>query len=119
MQQRPTTTFQTTSGKTIVLNTYLTGGEANSVKESILKYMEADMSKVVADEKESKFSGLIPGEFVLEQEKKLVSYYVVSVDGVSENPLSLVESLPNHEYQEIIKEINRINTSGANLVSAK
>lgn len=103
--QRETTDFVTKSGTKVKLYTYLTAREANSIKEDIYKTMKIDTTSGASVKPLSDTNGTI----VLEQEKKLLSLIVVSLNGaeINSNIESLLD-LRNDDYQEIVTEVNRI-----------
>lgn len=108
--QRETKTFVTPSGKEVVIKTYLTGREANSVKEALLKEMKMDAST-------GQSTNEVTGVFMIEQEKKLIQAMIVSLEGKTENLLDLVLDLKNEDYSAIVKEIN--STYNTNLTPVK
>lgn len=106
--------FTTPRGKKICIKTYLTGREANLVKEEMYKSMKIDVNG--ENEATTKFDGL-SGSFILEQEKKLIGVLVVSIDGKTENILDSILDLHNDDYQAVVSEVNLIHNS--NLTPAK
>lgn len=112
--QRETTKFTVPSGKSIEIKTYLTGREANAIKEVMLKNMKVDVAT-------GQTVGDLSGDFMIEQEKKLIENLIVSIDGVipenSPTLISTILDLKNDDYQAIVKEINKI--FNANLTQAK
>lgn len=111
---RPTEELTTPGGRKVVVYTYLTGREANEIKQEILKVMKIDTKEVLqsasAGKEEIPMTGDLTGEFLLVQERKLVSFLVKSVDGDDKNASDKVFDMSNSEYQYIVKELNRINT---------
>ncbi len=109
--QRETKKFTTSKGNEIEIKTYLTGGESNSVKEGLYNHMRLnkDSGDAIVND--------IPGVFLLEQEKKILSIVLVSVKGKTEDLVSLIENLPNDEYQEIVAQVNEVYKG--NLASTK
>lgn len=107
--ERETKKFTTPSGKEVVVKSYITGGEANQVKEGMLKEMKMDVS---GENQNTEISGA----FLLEQEKKLLGILVVSIDGKAVTSEELL-NLRNEDYQFIVKEANAIYSG--NLTPAK
>lgn len=109
---RETREFTTPSGKKVVVKTYLTGRESNSVKEGMFKHMKLDVSgagePVVSE---------IPGTLVIEQERTLLSLIVVSLDGKTDGLVEAILDLRNEDYQAIVAEVNKIYQG--NLTPAK
>jgi hypothetical protein len=102
---RQTQEFITPGGRTIVLNSYLSGREDNeltSVLYGDLKMSVEDMQKGITSVKD------VPATFIVKQDEKAVQLLVVSVDGNTENAAQVVLDLPKLEYQSVIAEINKI-----------
>jgi hypothetical protein len=47
-------------------------------------------------------------EVELEATKKALEMLVVSVDGSSENVVSVIEEFPNDEYQKVVEKVNAL-----------
>lgn len=99
--ERETKSFTTPGGHVILIKTYLTGREANSIKEDLFKNMKLDQK---GDVKETE----ITGDFILKQEMKLISTLVVSVNGDTNAYVEKLLDLKNEDYQSVIKEVNLI-----------
>lgn len=110
--ERETKVIETKSGNKIVIKTYLTGREANSIKEELYKSFKFNVSS-----KETGLDGDVTGEMALNQEKKLLSVIVVSVNGKTEGILDLLLDMHNDEYQQIVSEVNAVFSG--NLAPAK
>ncbi len=104
--QRETKTIATPSGNKVEIYSYLTAREANSVKEELYRTLKLDVSSAGGSDP---ISTKISGEFVLEQEKKLLGIIVKSIDGVSENILETLLNMRNDDYQFIVAEVNKIH----------
>lgn len=105
MPERETREFTTPGGRKIVLRTYLTGREANEIKAVMLSAVKMGMT----DAQEGKVAmDSIPGSFMVEQEKKALSYLLVSLDGDANAPVEKLLDLPSTEYDAVIKEVNAI-----------
>lgn len=109
--KRETRTFETPGGRTVVIKTYLTAREANSIKEEMLKQMKLDVSG------DSTMKGDISGAFVLEQEKRLLSILVESIGGYEGTSILdyIQDEIPYEEYQAIVAEVNKISLGNFNL----
>lgn len=107
--EREKKSFNTPSGKEVIVRTYITGREANTIKAEMLKNMKLDLA--------GNRSGEVSGDVLIEQEKKLLNILVISIDGKTENVIEMILDLPNSDYQSIIKELNEIYTG--NLTPAK
>ncbi len=103
---RETKTIETSKGTKLVLNTYVTGREANVIKTELLKKAKINGETGVVDN-----SG-ISGDFILEQERKLLEAIVVSINESKEAIVEKLLDLPNGEYQEVVAAVNEIYTSG-------
>src|SRR4051812_21648257 len=106
MADRETKIVTTPAGHKIELRTYLTGREANQLKELLL----ADLKLSTADIESGKVEiGDIPASFLVKQEEKSVELLVVSIDGVTDNAAQTVlHEFPEREYQAVIEAINEI-----------
>jgi hypothetical protein len=105
MADRETREFVTPGGHQIILNAYLTGREANDLKAIMFSALSMNMG----DARESKVNiGNVPGSFLIEQERKALSFLLVSVDGDVTNPVDQLLDLPATEYEAVIKEVNAI-----------
>lgn len=91
--QRETKEVVTSSGKKIVLKTYLSGREVTEVMKA-----RGDKSD-------------------LQVAEELIKQAVVSVEGKSENALETLLDLPINEYLEISKAVNEL--AGASFPKAK
>ncbi len=103
---RETKTIETTKGTKIVVNTYVTGREANVIKAELLK-----KAKINGETGEVDNSG-ISGDFIIEQERKLLEVIVVSINDSKEGIVDKLQDLPNGEYQEVVAAVNEIYTAG-------
>lgn len=112
--ERETKKITTPSGREIDIKTYLTGREANQIKQVMLGEMTMDVETGTP-------SAEISGAFMIDQEKKLIEILVVSIDGDrGDKPGAITEKildLRNEDYQFIIKAVNEIYS--ANLTQAK
>lgn len=96
---RSTKTITTIGGHEIVLLDYVTGLEVRAIKNVFMKKMD------VKQDKEGP-SAAFNGEVTFEAEDKSIETVVVSVDGVTENVVDAVLSLPSNDYDEVIRAIN-------------
>ncbi len=102
---RETKVFATPGGHAVVLNAYLTGREAQELKSIMFSALKVNMD----DAQSGKIGvGDIPSAFLVDQEKKAMSYLVVSVDGDATSPVDKLLDLPSTEYDAVVKEINAI-----------
>ena len=103
--ERETRTFTTPGGHAVVLNAYLTGREANAIKEAMFGAMKLN----VEDVREGKVNvSDVPGTFLAEQERRTLGYLVVSVDGDASSPLERLLDLPSSEYDAVKAEVDKI-----------
>jgi hypothetical protein len=105
MSDRQTFEFTTPAGHKVVLNTYLTGREAQELKSVMFSSLKMSM-----DDVQTAKVGLadVPTAFLVEQEKKALGYLVVSIDGDPADPVAKLLDLPSSEYEAVVKEINKI-----------
>jgi hypothetical protein len=102
---RETKTITTPGGHSIVLRSYLTGREANQLKELLF----ADLKLNIEDVRDGKMAVEdIPASFLVKQEEKAIELLVVSVDGVTENAAQAVLDFPSADYDAVLKAINAI-----------
>jgi hypothetical protein len=52
--------------------------------------------------------GDVSGTFLVEQEQKALELLVVSFDGDTTAPITKLLDLPSAEYDEVVKEVNKI-----------
>jgi len=105
MSERETREFATPAGHKVVLRTYLTGREANELKSVMYSALKMNM----ADAQGGKVNvSDVPGTFLIEQEKKALSFLLVSVDGETHEPVERLLELPSSEYEAVVKEVNQI-----------
>jgi len=105
MSGRETREFVTPGGHTVILNTYLTGREANELKAIMFAALKVNME----DAQSGKIGvGEVPSSFLIDQEHKARSLLVVSVDGDPSTPIEKLLDMPSAEYEAVVKEINKI-----------
>jgi hypothetical protein len=105
MSERETKDFQTPGGHVVVFNAYLTGREAQELKSVMFAALKVNMDDVQSGKVGI---GEVPSAFLVEQEKKAMSFLVVSVDGDSITPVDKLLDLPSSEYAAVVAEINKI-----------
>ena len=103
--ERNTKEVVTVGGHKVVLNTYLTGGEGQQLKAVLFNGMKMSMDDLTSGV--AKVTD-VPAGIVLDQQRKAFEFLVVSVDGVKENAVKLLEDLPSSDFEEIEKEIDTI-----------
>jgi hypothetical protein len=102
---RPTREFTTPLGNAVVLNEYLTGREAQELKEIMLRGMKMN----VADAKNGQIAmDQTSSTFLVDQEKAAMKYLVVSVNGNAAEPVTLLLDLPSSEYVAVVEELQKI-----------
>lgn len=104
---RPTTKFNTPSGKEVVIKTYLTGREKLQLQEALLAEMKVKLPGAgVAPEIQE-----VPGSVLVAQEKKLIELAIVSYDGSATDVYNRIMDLPSDEYDSIKAEVDKITGS--------
>lgn len=103
--ERETKTITTPNGHSVVLKSYLTGREANQIKEILFSSVKINMADLENGKPEMKE---LPANIVLEQEKKRIEILVVSLDGKSENITDNILDLPAIDYNFISTEASKI-----------
>ena len=105
MSERETREFKTPGGHVVVLRTYLTGRETTELKSIMFSALKVNMD----DAQNGKVGvGDIPSSFLIEQEKKAMTFLVVSVDDDTTAPIDKLLDMPSTEYEAVVKEINKI-----------
>ena len=105
MGERETKQFTTPGGRAVVLRAYLTGREANEIRNAMFGAMKLNME----DAQSGKVNvSDVPGTFLAEQERKALGFLVVSVDGDAADPVEKLLDLPAGEYEAVVKEANAI-----------
>lgn len=98
---RETKEIITPSGLKVLVKTWISAGEANIVKQEMLKTMKIDPST-------GKQTSEITGDFLISQEKTLLGLLVVSVNGETETVVDKLLESRNEDYQFVISEVNKI-----------
>lgn len=95
MSTRPTKEFKTSSGRTVVLNEYLTGGEFRQIQAILMDRMS---TKDVTDG----LGGLdnLPATSMFKAQDRALELLVVSVDGNTENAYQAVLDMPQDESDQ-------------------
>jgi hypothetical protein len=105
MNERQTKAIITPDGRTVVLNAYLTGREAQELKSVMFSALKMNMD----DAQNGRIGiGDIPSAFLVEQEKKALAFLLVSIDGNGSEPVDHLLDLPSTEYDAVVNEINKI-----------
>lgn len=105
MTDRETKSLTTPGGHTVVLRSYLTGREANQLKELLF----ADLKLNTEDMESGKVTiDAIPASFLVKQEEKAIELLTVSIDGTSENVLQILLDLSSTDYDVVVAAINEI-----------
>lgn len=105
MSTRETREFVTPAGHTVVLNSYLTGREAQTLKGIMFSALKMNVDDMQANKVSI---GEMPSGFLMEQERQALQFLVVSVDGDASAPIEKLLDFPSSEYDAVIKEINLI-----------
>lgn len=100
---RETITIETPSKIKVVLYTYLTAREANQIKEEMYKAMHIDLSSG-SDAKVTELNG----KFLLDQERKLMSIIVRTIDGSDEKIEERLLDMRTADYNFILDEVNKV-----------
>ena len=102
--KRETVSLTTTNGHVVVLKSFLTGREANAIKQVVFSKMTysgtpGEATKPIA----------FTGELVLEQELANIDATVISVDdNTAPKASDLVQDLPVADYQEVVDKANEL-----------
>lgn len=102
---RETQTIITPSQKELVIKTYLTARERNELRSVYLGGMKLDTSLGEASVKE------LDNSLIEKSENKLMELAIVSYDGSSENTINRLLDGKVEEYDFVIGEITKLNSS--------
>jgi hypothetical protein len=100
MSQRTTHAFITPGGHKVILNSYLTGREAQDMKAVLAAAMKLSNEGASLDK--------VSASLVIESEEKAMKYLLVSFDEDTQNPIETLMSQPASEYEAVVAEINKI-----------
>lgn len=103
---RETTKFKTTNGHEVEILTYLTGREQREIDAILINEMMGDVN--IETGRPNINSNL--GEAQKKQEDKTIEIMVVSLDGNKEKILDRTLDLKSDDYNDIIKEINKVTS---------
>lgn len=109
--ERETKTVTTPGGHQVVIKSYMTAREANTLKEAIWGNTSINFSG------ETPQLGEMSGKILLDQEKKTLELMVVSVDGQADKVVDCLEELNQDDYYFVLSEVN--NASKSNFLKAK
>lgn len=87
--ENQTKTFKTKGGVSLQCKPYITGGDWQEFRKAV--YGEMGENKTVSY------------SFLIEREKQMIEYAIVSVNGKTENVLETILGLPKDDYEEIIE----------------
>jgi hypothetical protein len=102
---RQTHEFTTPGGNKVVLNSYLTGAEAQELKQILFSALKVDISAAQAGKGEV---GQLPSGFLVDQEKRAMQFLVVSFNEEKNDPITALMQQPASEYEAVVAEINKI-----------
>lgn len=105
MSDRDTYEFATPGNHKVLVNSYLTGREAAAIKGIMLSALKMSMNDL--EQKKVDMGGLT-GDVLAAQERKTLEVLIISIDGVSDNPVEKLLDLPSTEYDAVLKEIEKI-----------
>lgn len=100
--QRPTKEIKTSGGHTIVINQWITGGDARDIRNVFIG--EADVS-FVGDKPQ--VSG-VKANVQAKAEDRAIQAVVVSVDGMNDDIVNRVLALTATDYDEVIQAVNEV-----------
>jgi hypothetical protein len=105
MAERETKTLTTPNNHSIVVKSYLSGRELNSVKRALLQGITAqpergaDGNPVLPE---------VPVVNTIDREEALIRIAVISVDGVIEDAGNKAIDLEGQDYQFVVDEVEKI-----------
>lgn len=103
-------TVQTPGGHEVVLNAYLTGRETREISSVINSHMKMGFEgELVPGERPMTVVRDFTGEFIAEQERKVLDFLIVSVNGSTENPVEKLLDLPAADFQFVKGEAEKIS----------
>lgn len=95
--------FETSKGNVLEIKTYLTGLEDRTIQSVYLKIAQVSFK---GDGTPSFDKVDMSVQF--EVEKELIKHGIASVNGSVENILDTILNFPSTEYNEVIKELNKL-----------
>jgi len=104
---RTTKEIVTPSGKKVVINEYITGGESRKIQALYMEGLTAIEFK--AGDTNSLMSK-IPITTVFKAQEMALGFLIVSVDGETENAYSKAMELKEDDLEFIMKEVDEITT---------
>lgn len=114
--QRETIKIQ--AGEHIVeLKSYLTAGEVYTLKEALQREIKINSDKIGDDGKPEVTTPILTAEFFQQQEKKLMSILIFSIDGQTEKASEVIFNLKDSDYQIVLAVAKNIEKE--NLTPAK
>lgn len=102
---RETKKIVTKGGIEVELYTYITGGEARQIQSIFLEGMKF---KVGTDGQTT--SNEMDASLASVAQDKTIELLVVSVKGVKENVLKAILDLPKNDFDEVLAEIDKVQT---------
>jgi hypothetical protein len=102
---RETKALVTTSGKTLLVKSYLTGREMNDLKKDMYGAVKIDMAAASAGR--SAINDL-PATFMIDREAKLLEISVLSFDNSEKDVAARMQDLPNAEYQDALRQVSDV-----------
>ncbi len=103
--QRETKNLTTPSGVLVVIKSFLTGGEANKLKELLFADIKVSMDDLASGG--AKLES-VPASVISAQEKEALKLAVVSIAGAADKVIEKLENLPEADYNFIVEEVNKI-----------
>lgn len=112
MQTNRETKELKTGVNTLVVKTYITGGEMNEIEDMLLDKMSLNNTSGKVEVQ------TLNGKMLREQRNKLIELVVVSVNGVAENILEAVKNLPYDEYKKVTDYVESLGGMGKEVASS-
>ncbi len=103
--QRETKNITTPSGLLVVIKSYLTGGEANKLKELLFADIKVSMDDLASGA--AKIDS-VPASVISAQEREALKLAIVSIAGASDKVIERLENLAETDYNFVVEEVNKI-----------
>lgn len=95
--------IKTAGGNEVELYSYITGGESREISNIFLKGMKFQVGS-----DGQTHSNEISGELTGQAQDLLIQKLIVSVNGIKENILDQVLSLPKPDFDEVIAKLDEV-----------
>ena len=107
--QRETRKITLPSNIEVEVYTYLTAGEANSIKSLMMQAMKIDIADLKSSNDGVPLKGQIDGTILMQQEKLLVKSLVIKIGNQAATD-EVISMLRDTDYVSLVETLNNIKT---------